>query len=832
MSNDDRARTLPFLGGGEEPPHTAGSQSAKGQGFVAIALIFARTWPYLSTYILGYWKEIGVKRQDSTSESVSEVSQDNDTDKGWSFYHVPPLVTLVMALGPVTGWVPLNTSWLFDFLLFSTALMAVLTWALLFLKGRLYLLASLALVGTGTVTLLFAFFVVEGVSDNIFTALICAASACIWVVQYRLDEGRIRVRIRLGSHLAYYFILLWVSTLLLMLLALFSVDVVSQSILQAKPLTPFIAELIDEPQMAGTINLDDSTDLPAEGESSDDSTSLTNEQRQSLKWVYAAFLMIGWIVQLPLGFALPYYYIYIMQRVNQDLRVALLERWHLLSLRYHSDHRVGDSVYRLYQDSAQVTAVIGEIIRALQVIITYGTGLLFLTALDPLLSLMALAIIFGAMAWGYWFSPRMRTRSLASRRTNSDFTSRVQETFASARLIKAYGAEEREQQRFEQDSVYAFNASYRVRSFMVVVAIITFTIAASALLYGQFLTAIWAVGERETYASILVGLVGLSFLKWNLSAYQTAQEHLGASSVSVRDLIEHWTRAQDMAMGLNRVFDILDIEPDVKNSEDAIPMTGLNREIQFDKVSFAYEPNRPVLNNVSFTVKPGTVTAIVGPTGSGKSSLMSMMSRLFDPDSGTISIDGVDLRDIEVDSLRENVSIALQENVLFGISLRDNIRYVVPDATDEEVLSATRVACVEEYIDGLPDGLDTVLSDRGGKLSTGQRQRLSIARAIVKDTPILILDEPTAALDADTEHQVLQRLVEWGENRVIFLITHRISTIQKSDAIMYLDHGELIEHGSHEELMALDGGRYRNFVEMEAKLSKRENFSGSSERES
>ncbi|MEC8076140.1 MAG: ATP-binding cassette domain-containing protein, partial [Pseudomonadota bacterium] len=331
----------------------------------------------------------------------------------------------------------------------------------------------------------------------------------------------------------------------------------------------------------------------------------------------------------------------------------------------------------------------------------------------------------------------------------------------------------------------------------------------------------WAFGERETYASVLVGLVGLSFLRWNLSAYQSAQEYLGASSVSIRELVDRWTRAQDIAMGLNRVFDILDIEPNVTSKPDAPALGELRREIRFDSVSFAYEPTRPVLQDVSFSVAPGTVTAIVGPTGSGKTSLMSLISRLFDPDSGSVSIDGVDLKDIDLDSLRAGVSVALQENVLFGLSLRDNIRYAVPDATDEVLMEAVRVACVEDNIAGLPDGLDTVLSDRGGKLSTGQRQRLSIARALVKGAPILILDEPTAALDASTEHRVLQRLTEWAKQRAVFLITHRISTIQQADTILYIDQGKLIEQGSHEELMSLQGGAYRAFVETEARLSQR-----------
>ena len=813
MSNLKRSKALPFLGRGPSRREQSDA-SMEEHGFMAVIMIFARTWPFIRPYILGYWREI------SWQPSTLVSSHDHPgatSDSGWSFKHIPPLVTITALMGPMSGVLPLNTSWLFDFLLMTTCCMTLLAWSLLYVKQKLYVGVSSALFIIGTIAFLFAVFVVEGVLDNIFIALICGVTSGIWLIQYRVDQGKLHLRVRLGSHLIYYFIGVWVSTLLLLLISLFSVDVVSQSILQAKPLTPFIAGLIEQPQLASSAG----QSAAAQGNANVELALLSTEQRHSLKSVYAVFLVIGWVAQLPLGFALPYYYIYIMQRVNQDLRIALLERWHRLSLRYHSKHRVGDSVYRLYQDSAQVTAVIGEITQALQILITYFTGIIFLFALDPILGLMTLAIVVGALIWGRWFSPRMRSNSLASRKANSDFTSRVQETFASARLIKAFGTEAKEQNRFEEDSIHAFNASYRTRTLMAVIGIITFTIAAGALLYGQFLTAIWAMGERQTYASILVGLVGLSFLRWNLSAYQSAQEYLGASSTSMRDLVERWTRAQDMAMGLNRVFDILDIEPDVKTNPNARVFQELEREVRFNNVSFAYERDRPVLKNISFTVVPGTVTAIVGPTGSGKSSLMSLMSRLFDPDSGSLSIDGVDLLDLDLDSLRANVSVALQENVLFGISLRDNIRYAVPDATDEQVMEAVEVACVEEYIATLPEGLDTILSDRGGKLSTGQRQRLSIARALVKGAPILVLDEPTAALDASTEHKVLQRLTNWAKKRVVFLITHRISTIRQADNILYIDDGRLVEQGSHEDLMAVNGGLYRKFVETEAMLSNR-----------
>ena len=825
MDELKQARALPFWGEGEAPTTREPGDAPDEQGFVAIVRIFIRTWPYLLPQILGRWREL-------PSRGSAAASADSGA---WSFRHVPPLVTVLTAGGSFLWLAPPGTDWLHDVLLAGTVLMTVLVWALLFVKGRAYLAASLALVVIGTAAFLFALFAVDGLADNLYVGLVAVGCACIWVLQYRFDGGRLRLRIRLGSHLVYYFALLWASTLLTMVIALFSVDLISQSILQAEPLTPFLADFIGRPELAGEAeagaaaadanaagaNADTAEPSASGAEPSIDLAPLTAEQRHGLKWVYAVFMVFGWFAQLPAMMLLPYYYIFIMQRVNQDLRMALVERWLGLSLRYHSDHRVGDSVYRIYQDSAQVTAVIGTVTQALQLLMVYGLGVVVLAGLDPILGAMTLSIVLLALLWGRWFSPRMRERSLAAREANSDFTSRVQETFAAVRVIKAYGAGDAEQERLERDSVAAFNASFRVRSLMTIVGIVTFSIAAAALLTGQFLMAVWASGERETFATVLVGLVGLSFLTWNLSAYNWAQEQMGGSSVSVRNLVTLWTQAQDMAMGLDRVFDILDIEPDVKNAPNAAPMAPLRREIRFDSVDFAYEPDRPVLRDVSLAVEPGAVTAIVGPTGSGKSTLMSLLLRLFDPDSGTVSVDGVDLRELEVDSLRGNVSVALQENVLFGMSVRDNIRYVVPDASDERVLEAARVACVDEYVAGLPEGLDTVLSDRGGKLSTGQRQRLSIARAIVKDAPILILDEPTAALDAHTEHRVLERLSTWGGGRAIFLITHRISTIRQADRILYLDDGQLVENGSHEELMAIEGGRYRNFVETEARLSRR-----------
>ena len=469
MDGMKQAQALPFWGKGEAPPKTERVREPDERGFAAIVKIFARTWPYLLPQVSGYWREVPRSRLARDGEAGEfatgdAFSGDESTD-GWSFRHVPPLVTVLTAIGPLTGWLPFGTDWPHDLLLAAMVLMTILTWALLFVNGRAYVAASLALALVGTTAFLFAVFAVDGLADNFHVGLVALGCVCIWVLQYRIEGGKLRLRVRLGSHLVYYFVLVWAATVLNMVIALFSVDLISQSILQAEPLTPFRADFIGQPDLSGEGGgtLEPSVESKGAAEANVDSALLTSEQRHSLKWVYVVFMVVSWIVLIPSTMLLPYYYIFIMQRVNQGLRMALLERWHRLSLRYHSDHRVGDSVYRIYQDSAQVTAVIGTITQATQLLNTYAIGIVFLGALDPILGTMTLSIVVLAIVWGRWYSPRMRDRSLLSREANSDFTSRVQESFAAVRIVKAYGAGEAEQERLVQDSVTAFNASYRVR---------------------------------------------------------------------------------------------------------------------------------------------------------------------------------------------------------------------------------------------------------------------------------------------------------------------------------------------------------------------------------
>ena len=793
-----RVRQLPKWGDADIPQSRDRDAVEDDHGFSDIIKVFVRTWPYIMPLVLGYWRASSWR--DSTTNEVGDAAQAPATP--WSYRHAPVLASL-MAVSGVIWLLDPGSAWQTDALGAMTLVMVGLCWLLLFVSGRGFVLAAVSLVVVASTAMLFAILVVTGWRDNVHIVLVSLSCLSMWLLQYRKHGGVLQFHLRLGCHLVYYYVLVWLAAMVGIVTGFFTIDLINQSVLQGQPLTPFLADFVGRPELAAGA-----------------AETLTTAQRHELQMLYIIFLIAIGLLMFPLNVVRPYYNVWIMQQINENLRIALLERWHQLSLRYHGDHRVGDSVYRIYQDSAQVTAIISMVFAIVTQLTQYVVTILFVTALDPILGVLTLSVGLAAIAWAYWFSPRMRTRSLVARETNSDVTSRVQEALGAVRLIKASGMQEHEQQRFEADSVVAFNSAYRVRSLIAVITIVMFTIAAAALLGGEFLMAIWASDNRETFAAVLIGLVGLSFVRWNLSAFQWGQgQQFGASGLT-QGLLTQWTTAQDMAMGLERVFGILDIEPDVVDDPNAVAMRPFAQAVHFDHVGFAYVPGQPILTDIDFRALPGTITAIVGPTGSGKSTLVAMLTRLFDPAAGRITIDGTDIRQLSLESLRGNVSVALQENVLFAMSLLDNIRYAVPEASDEAVSLATRVACIDDYVDELPDGLDTMLGDRGGKLSSGQRQRLSIARAVIKDAPILVLDEPTAALDAITEQRVLQRLSEWGEQRAILLITHRVSTIRRADQILYLDGGRIIEQGSHDELMALANGRYRRFVETEEALGR------------
>ena len=620
----------------------------------------------------------------------------------------------------------------------------------------------------------------------------------------------------------------WVGLVMLMEIIwvfafLVAFDLLNNKILVGQKLEPAQATLLflDDSYMADpellaqlVTDVPDEEQAPPEAETAQATPAellLEPEQRKTVRNRLGVLFAIGALLMLMIAPGVRVYGTWITQRINQSLRSRMIERAEHLSLRYHSHARTGDAIYRVYQDSAMVTAIIDTII--LRPVIALGQ-MLFSFLVICMFSLVLGAVYLAAIIPVIWllkvYMPKLQTRSRSARETNSALTSRIQEVFGAIRVIKSNRAEEIIEQRFDEDSTAALNAAFAFRVEFILMATFTMMIAGAAIITAQYLMAGWTLAEQSTAFVGAVALVG--FTVWNLGAFQSAATRGTDLTGNGRDMIHVWGMLQDMSVGLDRAFFLLELEPEIVDRDDAISLPTPINHIRYENVSFGYLPNMPVLRDVTLRANVGTVTAIVGATGSGKSTLMSLLLRLYETDAGIISINDTHLSSIQLDSLRRGVAIALQQNTLFASSVADNIAYAFADASRADVEAAAKVACAHEFIQQMPQGYDTELGERGGDLSTGERQRLSIARAVIRDTPILVLDEPTASLDAETEVAVLQNLSDWASERIVFLITHRLSTIRSADQIAFLEDGVIREAGPHDTLMAMEQGRYRAFV--------------------
>ena len=550
-----------------------------------------------------------------------------------------------------------------------------------------------------------------------------------------------------------------------------------------------------------------------------DEDPMTDEQRKIVRDRLLVWFGIGGLVFLGGLAALPYYGTWIRHNINQNLRVAMIERAEHLSLKYHSHARVGDAVFRVYQDSAMIVNLLEEaLVGPVTILFWTALALFLLFFLSPEVAVAVVAVGVPVVWLTVKYTPRIRRRARENRMANSDLTSRLQESFAAIKVVKANRAEARILERFDADSHRALNAAFYLRLEIVLLSAIAMTCGGAVAIAAEYVLAGWVIEDRETYLGAAVAAL-IGYTVWNLGAFNYARDQVEEVRGNGFWLIRLWCMVQDLFIGLERAFFLLDLEPDIVDGDDPSAFPVPLHSVACRDVHFSYElpdaSSLPVLEGVDLVSRAGSVTAIVGATGSGKSTLMSMILRLYDPERGIVAFNDIDIRDLRVDDIRANTAIALQKNVLFAGSVADNIGYAADGKTLADVEAAAKVACADEFILGLDKGYKTELGERGGKLSTGQRQRLSIARAVLRDTPILILDEPTASLDAETERQLLANLGEWGKDKVVFLITHRLSTIRDADQIAFLEDGRIVESGPHDELMARQNGRYRGFVEAE-----------------
>ena len=545
---------------------------------------------------------------------------------------------------------------------------------------------------------------------------------------------------------------------------------------------------------------------------SDVEPELTPEQRRTVRNRLLIWSVIGGVLGALGWTVVPYYVLWVWQSINQNLRVAMVERAEHLSLRYHSGSRVGDAIFRVYQDSAQILNLLQHgIMYPLMALYGILIGLAFVFAFDPLFALIVIAVGIPMVWITVAFTPRIRRRSMVNREANSDLTSGLQEAFSAIKVVKANRAESQIFERFDRDSRRALNAAYFLRLDMIVLSTIVGMTGALTLIGSEYIMVTWVIEERETFLGAWA-VAFLGFAVWNLGGFQIARDRVGGLMGGTNWLVRIWSTMQDLFIALDRAFYLLDLDPEVNDPEEPKAFPAPIQDVRWQDVQFGYSTDQLVLTGVDLKAAAGTVTAIVGTTGTGKSTLMSLLLRLYDVDRGQVTINGVDVKDLTIEDLRTNISIALQKNVLFADTVANNISYATTDASRADVEEAARIACADEFIEEMANGYDTELGERGGKLSAGQRQRLTIARAVVRDTPILILDEPTASLDARTEHQVLANLAAWGSDKIIFIITHRLSTVRNADQIAFMESGRIVETGSHEELMRIEDGLYHSFV--------------------
>jgi subfamily B ATP-binding cassette protein MsbA len=484
-------------------------------------------------------------------------------------------------------------------------------------------------------------------------------------------------------------------------------------------------------------------------------------------------------------------------RIIFDLRQALYLHVQRMSLSFFDRQKIGAVVSRMTTDIASAQNFVGAaFVNTVMDLACVAVIIVLLCFVHPTLALVSLSVLpfYGLVS--HRLQKQIREKSRAIHHQLQEISGDLHEQFAGISTIQAFTQEEAEAREFRQQSEEYFD------TVMGNVHLQSIALGATG-----FLTALGPIlvlwfGASEVWAQRLTVGALMAFYGYLGMLYQPIQRLTELNLILANSLA-----------AMDRIFEVFDTFPEVQEHSQAITLSRVRGALAFHDVSFRYDGREPVLEGLQLVIPAGTTAALIGPSGAGKSTLVKLLPRYYDVSSGRITLDGIDLRDATLRSLREQVAIVSQEPILFSGTIAENLRFGKPSATEEELRTAARAAFAETFIQQLPQGYETEIGERGVRLSGGQKQRLAIARAFLKDAPIVILDEPTSALDAESEELVKQALQKLLEGRTALIIAHRLSTIEHADVVVVLDNGRVIEQGSHEELLKRPTGLYRRYAE-------------------
>ena len=486
------------------------------------------------------------------------------------------------------------------------------------------------------------------------------------------------------------------------------------------------------------------------------------------------------------------------QWVMHDLRRTLYSHLQRLSLGFHDQKQTGDLISRLTSDIDAIqnfitSGLLGALINGLTLV-----GMIaIMFCLSRPFTIIALSVAPLLFLVVFHYTRRIKRATREVRRKEGEMVSVIQEVLSSMHVVKAFAREEYEQRRLAEESRQSIEIALRVRGLKVkLTPIVDMIIAVGTC------QVLWFGGRMALTGSLSAG--SLVLFIW----------YLGRMYKPMRELAKMTDAYTKAAVGYERIREVLDTDREVRNLPGARRAPAFRGQIEFDNVSFGYEPKCQVLKQVSLTVEPGQVAALVGPTGAGKTTIINLIPRFYDPDAGVVKIDGTDVKLFQQESLRQQISFVLQETLLFHGPIWYNIAYGKPDASHAEILRAANLANAHEFIEQMPQGYDTVIGERGVTLSGGQRQRLAIARAVIRNTPILILDEASTGLDVASEKLVFEALDRLMQGKTSIVIAHRLPTIRSADVIFVVNDGEIVERGNHAELL-LKGGLYAELHELQ-----------------